>query len=84
MVLLLSAVALHRIGFGLVLVTAFSLGLAGVLVVVGLLFIKGSRLIQNAPSFAAVGRLLPTMSALVICLLGGGITWSAVSKMMGG
>ena len=84
MVLLLSAVALHRIGFGLVLVTAFSLGLAGVLVVVGLLFIKGSRLIQNAPSFAAAGRLLPAMSALVICLLGGGITWSAVSKMMGG
>ena len=70
-------------GFGLVLVTAFSLGLAGVLIVVGLLFIKGSHLINRTPSFAAAGRWLPTMSALVICILGGGITWSAVSNMMG-
>jgi ABC-type nickel/cobalt efflux system permease component RcnA len=44
MVLLLTAVALHRIGFGLALVVAFSVGLAGVLTVVGLLFIKGDRL----------------------------------------
>jgi ABC-type nickel/cobalt efflux system permease component RcnA len=68
----------------LALVTAFSLGLAGVLTVVGLLFIKDSRLIHKTPSFAAAGRLLPTMSALVICLLVGVITWNAVSKMMGG
>lgn len=84
LVLLLTAVALHRIGFGLALVTAFSIGLAGVLIVVGLLFIKGSHLINRTPSFAAAGRWLPAASALVVCLLGSGITWSAVSKMMGG
>jgi ABC-type nickel/cobalt efflux system permease component RcnA len=83
-VLLLTAIALHRIGFGLALVTAFSLGLAGVLTVVGLLFIKGSRLIDRTPSFAAAGRWMPATSALVVCLLGGGITWGAISTIMGG
>jgi ABC-type nickel/cobalt efflux system permease component RcnA len=84
LVLLLTAIALHRIGFGLALVTAFSLGLAGVLTVVGLLFIKGSRLIDRTPSFAAAGRWMPATSALVVCLLGGGITWGAISTIMGG
>jgi nickel/cobalt exporter len=84
LVRLLAAVSLHRIGFGLTLVTAFSLGLAGVLTVVGLLFIKGSHLINKNPSLSAVGRLLPSMSALIICFLGGSITWSAVSRVMGG
>jgi ABC-type nickel/cobalt efflux system permease component RcnA len=83
LVLLLTAIALHRIGFGLALVAAFSLGLAGVLTVVGLLFIKGSRLIDRSPSFAAVGRWLPATSALAVCLLGGGITWGAISTIMG-
>jgi len=84
LVLLLSAMALHRIGFGLTLVVAFSLGLAGVLSVVGLLFIKGSRLIDRTPAFAAAGRWLPAVSALVICVLGAGIAWNAFAKMAGG
>jgi hypothetical protein len=37
---------MHRAALGIVLVVAFSLGLAGVLTTVGLLFVKGSRLIQ--------------------------------------
>jgi len=82
MVLLLTAVAMHRIGFGLTLVVAFSVGLAGVLTVVGLLFIKGNHLVDRTPWFAVTGRWLPAASALVICLLGGGITWSAISKMI--
>ena len=82
MVLLLTAVAMHRIGLGLALVAAFSVGLAGVLTVVGLLFIKGNHLVDRTPYFAVTGRWLPAASALVICLLGGGITWSAISKML--
>ena len=49
LVLLLAAVSLNRTGFGIVLVLAFSLGLAAVLTVVGLLFVKGSRLLQRVP-----------------------------------
>jgi ABC-type nickel/cobalt efflux system permease component RcnA len=36
LVVLLSAFSLHRIGFGLFLITAFSFGLAAVLVIIGL------------------------------------------------
>jgi ABC-type nickel/cobalt efflux system permease component RcnA len=87
LVLLLTAVALHRIWFGLALVTAFSIGLAVILTIVGLLFIKGSHLINRTPTFALASRWLPMASALVVCLLGCGITWGAVLallKMTGG
>lgn len=85
MVLLLTAVALQRIGFGLVLVAAFSVGLAGVLTMVGLLFIKGSRIIHEVrrPFFLKALSWAPALGALVICLLGGGIIWDSVSKMIG-
>ena len=82
MVLLLTAVAMHRIAFGLALVAAFSVGLAGVLTVVGLLFIKGSHLADRTPWFAVPSRWLPAASALLICLLGAGITWSAIAKIL--
>lgn len=81
MVLLLTAIALHRIGFGLALVTAFSAGLAIVLTIVGLLFIKGSHLLKDVPSFSLTTRWLPVVSALVVCILGGGITLNAISEL---
>jgi len=70
LVLLLAAVSMSRAGFGIALVVAFSLGLAGVLTVVGLLFVKGSRLVQRVPRLTAWGRFLPATSALVITILG--------------
>lgn len=85
MILLLTAVALQRVGFGLLLVAAFSVGLAGVLTVVGLLFIKGSQLIHEVrkPVFLKALRFAPAAGALVVCLLGGGIVWDSVSKLIG-
>jgi ABC-type nickel/cobalt efflux system permease component RcnA len=80
-VLLLTAVSLQRTGFGLLLVLAFSLGLAGVLTGVGLLFIKGSQLLQNAPGAAAVSRYIPAVSALVMLIIGVGITVEAVWRL---
>jgi ABC-type nickel/cobalt efflux system permease component RcnA len=40
---------MNRAAFGMVLVVAFSLGLAAVLTVVGLLFVKSSRIVQRVP-----------------------------------
>lgn len=73
LVLLLTAMSLQRIGFGLVLVVAFSLGLAGVLTVVGLLFVKGKKMLDNAPRMMALGRILPVLSSLLIVVIGAGI-----------
>jgi nickel/cobalt transporter (NicO) family protein len=64
-----------------VLVVAFSLGLAGVLTTIGLLFVKGSRLVQRLPWVGAWGRLLPAVSALVILVIGLWLTVDAVSRL---
>ena len=81
-VLLLSAVSLGRAGLGMVLVVAFSLGLAAVLTTVGLLFVKGGRLIQRVPQMEKIGRFLPATSALLIFVIGVVITTGAVCRLV--
>ena len=82
------AIALQRIGFGLVLIVAFSLGLAGVLTAIGVVWVHAGRLFDRIPAqrrlFGNVpirGRLLqalPAASALFITLIGIGITLQAL------
>jgi ABC-type nickel/cobalt efflux system permease component RcnA len=71
LVVLLSAVALNRVAFGLFLIVAFSVGLAAVLIAVGLLMVYARRFITQ---FRSDGRLitrwLPLTSAGVITVLG--------------
>jgi len=81
LIVLLSAIALGRIGFGLVLVLAFSAGLAGVLTGIGLLFVYAGRLFQLAPKQGRLLRLLPAASALFITLAGLGITAQALAQI---
>jgi ABC-type nickel/cobalt efflux system permease component RcnA len=81
LVLLLTAVSINRTALGMTLVVAFSLGLAGVLTTVGLLFVKGSRLVQRVPRVATWGRLLPAASALVIMVIGIWLTAEAMSRL---
>jgi ABC-type nickel/cobalt efflux system permease component RcnA len=81
LVLLLTAVSLNRATLGMVLVVAFSIGLAGVLTAVGLLLVTGSRLIQGMPRISTWGRFLPVASALVIVVIGFWLTVEAVSRL---
>lgn len=81
LIVLLSAIALGRIGFGLLLVLAFSAGLAGVLSGIGLLFVYAGRLIEFTPKRRWVLRFLPVASALVISLAGLGITVRALDQI---
>ena len=82
LVVLLSAFSLHRIGFGLFLITAFSLGLAAVLVTVGLTMVYAKRVMSSRvragnPSL----RYLPLLSSAFMVVLGAGITASAVASV---
>ena len=80
LVVLLSAFSLHRIGFGLFLITAFSLGLAAVLVMVGLTMVYTKRFV--ASRFGAersVVRYLPLLSSAFMVVLGVGIAVSALA-----
>jgi nickel/cobalt exporter len=81
LVLLLTAVSLNRTAFGIVLVLAFSVGLAAVLTVVGLLFVKGSRLLERMPVAGRWTQAVPMVSALVICLIGMGVTAGALAEI---
>jgi len=72
---------MNRAAFGMALVVAFSLGLAAVLTVGGLLFVKGSRIVQRVPWLTAWGRFLPVASALVIIVLGVVLTAGAAMSL---
>jgi ABC-type nickel/cobalt efflux system permease component RcnA len=81
LVVLLSAIALGRVGFGLVLVSVFSLGLAAVLTGIGLVLVYAGRLFQKLPTDNRLIRLIPAASAVFIVLAGLGITWQAVAQL---
>jgi nickel/cobalt exporter len=74
LVVLLSAVALHRIAFGLLLIVAFSVGLAAVLVSVGLLLVSARGAVQRWKGEGRWLTYLPYLSPLVITPLGVVIT----------
>jgi nickel/cobalt exporter len=82
LVVLLSAFSLHRIGFGLFLITAFSVGLAVVLVIVGLTMVYTKRVMSSRlRSGSAVFRYLPLLSSAFMVMLGVGITASAIGSV---
>lgn len=81
LIVLLSAIALGRIGFGLALVLAFSAGLAGVLTAIGLLFVYAGKMISFAPKQKWILQALPVASALVISLAGLGIAVQALNQI---
>src|SRR5713101_6575448 len=70
LVVLLSAVALQRIAFGLLLIVAFSLGLAAVLVGAGLLLVSARGFVQRWSGEGPWLAYLPFFSPLVITPLG--------------
>lgn len=79
LVVLLSAVSMHRIGFGLLLIVAFSVGLAAVLIAVGLLMVYAQRFMSR---FRANGplttRWLPLTSSAFIILFGAALVLQAL------
>jgi ABC-type nickel/cobalt efflux system permease component RcnA len=68
--MMLGAISVHRVGFGLALVVAFSLGLAGVLSALGLIVVSGRRLFARLPIHRPNLLALPVASALVIVAIG--------------
>jgi nickel/cobalt exporter len=80
LVLMLGAISLNRVGYGLVLIVAFSLGLASVLTAVGLAFVYGGKLLGKTGSATKLLRFFPVVSALVITVLGLGICYQALQQ----
>jgi ABC-type nickel/cobalt efflux system permease component RcnA len=71
LVVLLSAFALHRVGFGLLLIVAFSVGLAAVLIAVGLVMVYAQHLLSYCQGEGQlISRWLPMTSAVTITAFG--------------
>jgi ABC-type nickel/cobalt efflux system permease component RcnA len=70
LIVLLSAIALGRIAFGLLLIVVFSMGLAMVLTAIGLLMLYAHRLFDRYAMEANWLRRLPIASSLVVTVLG--------------
>jgi nickel/cobalt transporter (NicO) family protein len=77
LVLLLTAIALRRVGLGLMLLVSFSLGLALVLMAIGVLVIYAKNLLPSSDSGNPFFRWMPVGSAAVVMLLG--VLMTAVS-----
>ena len=68
---LLSAIALNRVGFGLLLIVAFSVGLAGVLIALGLVMVSARQVLARLQGEGRLlTRWLPLTSAALITLFG--------------
>jgi ABC-type nickel/cobalt efflux system permease component RcnA len=78
LVVLLSAIALHRVAFGMLLIVAFSVGLAGVLTGIGLLLVYARRLFERFPTDGRLLRALPIASAGFVTVAGLVIAFGAL------
>lgn len=78
------AIGLNRILLGLGLIVSFSLGLAAVLIILGVLLVRSRSLVER---FGGIGSrwtsALPLVSAVIVTVLGLAITFSALSTFLG-
>ena len=81
LVVLLAAISLHRIAFGLVLILAFSTGLALSITGIGLVAVLARSVFRRRSFDGRLIRLLPAASALVILAAGLAMTVRAVPKV---
>jgi nickel/cobalt transporter (NicO) family protein len=81
LVVLLAAISLHRVAFGLLLIVAFSAGLALSITGVGLAAVVARSAFRRASFEGPLVRLLPAASALVILAAGLAMTLRAVPKV---
>ncbi|MFN3331234.1 MAG: nickel/cobalt transporter [Caldilinea sp.] len=80
LVLMLGAISLNRIGFGLLLIVTFSVGLAGVLTAIGVAMVHASRWVAHLPESGRVLTLAPVASAIFIMGAGVAITFQALAQ----
>ncbi len=70
LVVLLAAISLHRVGYGLVLIVAFSVGLAAAITAIGLLALIAKRRFSRMTLDGPAVRVLSNLSAALVLTLG--------------
>jgi nickel/cobalt exporter len=82
LVVLLSAIALHRVGLGLALIVSFSVGLAATITSIGLVAVLARRAFGRLSLNGPVVRALPAVSAALILAVGVAITVKALPGVL--
>ena len=79
LVLMLSAISLGRIGYGLILTLVFSFGLAATLTAVGLIFLYVGKVFGGSKiGQSRIFKALPVASAFVIAFVGAVICYNSI------
>ena len=81
LVVLLAAISLHRVGFGLLLIVAFSVGLAMTITGIGLAAVVARSAFRRLSFEGRLLSLLPAVSALVIVAAGIAMTARALPRL---
>ena len=78
---LLFAISLNKLVWGLIILSAFSLGLAAVLVAIGILMVMAKPLMQRFTGEGVWLQRLPIFSAAVVILLGAVLVFKAINSV---
>ena len=81
LVVLLAAIKMNRILYGLLLIVGFSIGLAAALIAIGLIVVSARQKLSKLDNLGSSGKLvryLPVGSAAVITIIGAMMTLSAM------
>lgn len=70
LVVLLAAIALNQVAYGIFVIVAFSFGLAATLTGLGIAVVRGASWLQGRPQFERFVRFGPLVSAVVISTIG--------------
>jgi nickel/cobalt exporter len=81
LVVLLAAISLHRVAYGMILIVAFSFGLAASITGIGLVSVLAKRAFRRVTFEGSLMRVLPALSALVIVVAGIAMTARALPKV---
>ena len=82
-VVMVAAISQGEVLLGMLLIVAFSLGLAGVLTAIGMSLVLGKKMgarqrrLFERPSVRTLVRVMPVVSAFIVMLVGVGITYQA-------
>ena len=79
MAVLLIAFNLNRLTFGLIILVAFSFGLAAVLIAIGIAMVLAGPSLNRFAKYSLVTRILPVGSAVLVMLLGVAILFKTAS-----
>ncbi|HEX2126583.1 MAG TPA: sulfite exporter TauE/SafE family protein [Thermoleophilaceae bacterium] len=82
LVVLLGAIAQHEVALGLLLIVAFSVGLAATLTGLGLAVVYARRILPRGRLTGRVAALAPSVSALAIVVVGCVLTAQAVPAIV--